>query len=269
MSRSSPFVKIDIGVDGISVTLSQDKDENDPLSSIVDIVMDSVQFSNTVYTLKAIERQLILDSQQENQSKEDRPKSPTPPDNFEELFANMDGFNNGNNTQWMLEPTIASNEEIVVSSSINQNINCGAEKMEVSFGEEKERQFSHQQESIAAAAALPTEEEEEYDPVNFSIAQYVPTMGAADATTATCAADKHFDEKIYQLYHPSSTEITVKTESVDLHESREVEATTVAVISSIVADPRASPYTPAVCVEGEIKNETSAKTAKKAEKRVR
>ena len=132
MSRSSPFVKIDIGVDGISVTLSQDKDENDPLSSMVDIVMDSVQFSNTLYTLKAIERQLILDSQQENQSKEDRPKSPTPPDNFEQLFANMDGFNYDNNTQWMLEPTIASNEEI------NLNINCGAEKMEVSFGEEKE-----------------------------------------------------------------------------------------------------------------------------------
>ena len=91
MSRSRPFVKINIGVDGIIVTLSKE------------IVMDDgVQFSKTVYTLKAIERQLISDSQQENPNtlelKDDRPKSPTPPNNFEELFANMDGFNNDNHT---------------------------------------------------------------------------------------------------------------------------------------------------------------------------
>ena len=177
MSRnsSSPvFVQLDIGVNGISVTLSQNKDENDPLASMVDIVMDGVQFSNTVYTLKAIERQLILDCQQPNafELKEDRPKTPTPPENFEELFANMDGFNN---TEWMLDPAVASSEEVVDVSSTNQNINCDAEKMEVSFGEEygeKESRFSRHQESDAkAAVVLPplTVEEEEYDPVNFSI----------------------------------------------------------------------------------------------------
>ena len=59
--KISPLIKLDICDEDIAVTLTQYTDEQGTSPTI--IVMISVQFSNTLYTLKAIEHQLLLDSQ--------------------------------------------------------------------------------------------------------------------------------------------------------------------------------------------------------------
>jgi len=179
--KISPLIKLDICDEDIVVTLTQYTDEQGTPPET--IVMNSVQFSNTLYTLKAIEHQLLLDSQKpavfsgglsDNLvvSPVDRPKAPTPPENFGELFASMEG------SDWILNQNVAMIEEVDNMPSerddyLEAPVDGTAKKMEIT--------------------------DEIYDPINF----HVSTSSVACEQNTNATAMSPHTERLYQLYHPT------------------------------------------------------------------
>ena len=202
---STPMIRFESNVGIIRVTLVQQK-EKDESSAI--IIMDGAQFSNVLYALKAIEKQLICDGQRYAANDvepidcvaEDRAK--TSPENFNELFASIDGI-----SHWSLQ-AVASNEEVLTdinSSDAIENMAVGGNEDEVNKGRVI---FYQQKEDDDNMVDLSTDEI--YDPVNYSISQYGNTKAVVCTTAET------LDECLYQ---PS---IIVKSEPCDIERSKEI-----------------------------------------------
>ena len=114
---STPMLKFESDDSMIKVTLVQQNEKDD---STAVIVMDGAQFSNLLYTLKAIEKQLIQDGQQyivNNNNKEPIgcmvhgiAKNTMSPENANDIFTFMDG-----NSHWSLQ-AITSNEEVLTDN---------------------------------------------------------------------------------------------------------------------------------------------------------
>ena len=183
-----PSVKLSIGND-VNVILCQHSDEKGD----VEIVMNAWQFSNTIYSLKAIERQLLIDGQKEHnnlsianygiqgdEDVENCSKTPIESANFNELFS------------------------CPLPNDVSPHLMYGDDQMVdvQSTNEEKSTNLltvdrTYQQQS----------EQEEYDPVKFCITQ----PGERDeGKEMTEMETDTFDEQLYRLYHPST--VTVKRE---------------------------------------------------------
>ena len=189
MQRNCPSIRLEVSDDGknIYVTLCQKSGSGERM----EIVMDSRQFSSTLYALKAIELKMMADNNINNNEmynvsgrtavnifEENRPNTPTPPANFAELFANVEQCSNT-----VLQDESGKEDELAV---MNGAI-CDYDENNIS-------QLDDENHSAM-----------EYDPVNFQIDKY-----SEDEVNS-----KYFDQKLYELYHPE----TIKKEMVTLVES--------------------------------------------------
>ena len=194
MQRNCPSIRLEVSDDGknIYVTLCQESGSGERM----EIVMDSRQFSSTLYALKAIELKMMADNNINNNEmynvsgrtavnifEENRPNTPTPPANFAELFANVEQCSNT-----VLQDESGKEDELAV---MNGAI-CDYDENNIS---QLEQPFVDDENHSAM----------EYDPVNFQIDKY-----SEDEVNS-----KYFDQKLYELYHPE----TIKKEMVKLAES--------------------------------------------------
>lgn len=179
MQCQTPSIKFEqVGQDGdFIITLSQAVCENE----YTFIVMDNRQFADVMYGLKAIESQLLLDSQKQFVNNESAPNMPitsreegfnpeTFPSNFEELFSSI--------------PCDSQFTDSIMKDSVGVSTS-DLEKCE-----------GNQMEIIT----------EEYDPINFQIEE--PTQEKENKQNVEMSPHT---ERLFQLYHPSVTkEDTVK-----------------------------------------------------------
>ena len=117
MSRSTPRIKLSCDGLDVVVTISQETQSGE----ITEVIMKGSQFSCTMYILKSVETQLIADQQQtydQNSEREVRPKSPTPPSSFEELFENI---NQPISTECDGETEAVTDEQTFEMSIVSEN----------------------------------------------------------------------------------------------------------------------------------------------------
>ena len=202
---STPMLKFESVDSMIKVTLVQQNEKDDNTAVIV---MDGTQFSNVLYTLKAIEKQLIQDGQQyivNNNNKEPIgcmvhgiAKNTMSPENVNDIFTFMDG-----NSHWSLQ-AITSNEEVLTDNDFGN-------AMEVCENEDVNKSqtllYQKKEEDNSLANLLT---DDLYDPVNYSMYQYGNTNAEVGATAETLNEG---------LYTPS---IVIKRESCEFKESEEI-----------------------------------------------
>lgn len=168
------FVKFEVVEGEMIVTMVQNEEENGTLTNN-EIVMNARSFANTIYILKALEEKLNADCNKQIFSQDEeaerladnveniRPKTPTPPDNFEELFANIKSFDenvDNDNSVWMHESAAVRSNEIGIPTDGEQETT----NRNASIDETDEKR------NISEYASG----NEEYDPINFSIIPYEP-----------------------------------------------------------------------------------------------
>ena len=193
MQRNCPSIRLEVSDDGqnIFVTLCQESGSGERM----EIVMDSRQFSSTLYALKAIELKMMAENNNTNNneaynvydgtaaniSEEKRPNTPTPPANFAELFANVEQCSNT-----VSQDESGKEDGLVVMDGVICDGDENNNQLEQPFVDDKEHNFD---------GAV------EYDPVNFQI----------DRDVEDEVNSKYFDQKLYELYHPETIKKEVLT----------------------------------------------------------